>query len=207
MPDQTGQRESSQASAGSLVISARKPYVRRIAGRPTFPLPLKLRVRSLYIIQQLSSAEIAAQVGLTRKQIQDLAAREGWVAIKQRAKSSLVAKHDARAKAEIAEIHDAFALKTEELGMGVLEKAARRMPDEDENVAKDLQALSQTAKNFIGIARQVRGMDLGARESAGVASVVVFVADLERVEDRKRPEKSANLQPALEAETRQAVTG
>ncbi len=175
---------------------------KRMGFRPTFPLQLKLKVRSLYVIQQLSSAEIGAQVGLTRKQVQDLVKREGWIAVKRRAKASILAKHDARAREEVLEVHEAFALKTEELGMGVLEKAGARMPDQDENVARDLQALSQTAKNFIGIARQVRGMDL-SRDADRNGQTLVFVK-LERVGDastaKRLPEPAAteiNVTPVL----------
>lgn len=148
--------------------------------RPTFPLPLKLKVRSLYIIQQLSSAEIGAQVGLTRKQVQDLVKREGWIAVKRRAKASFIAKHDAQACEQVAEIHDSFAVKTEELSMAVLGKMDKRMPDEDENVARDLQAFSATAKNLIGVARQIRGMDLQRDNERSNGATIVFV-QLERV--------------------------
>lgn len=140
--------------------------------RQTVPLPVKLKIRSLYIIQQLSPAEIGEKMGMTRQQVQGVVYREKWQREKQRVKLALQQKADARAQDEIAEIHDAFAIKTEELAMGTLDKAAKRMPNEDENVARDLQALSQTAKNFVGIARQIRGMDLAKRDNASGATVV-----------------------------------
>lgn len=162
--------------------------------RPTFPLPLKLKVRSLYIIQQLSSAEIGAQVGLTRKQVQDLVKREGWISVKRRAKASFIAKHDAQACEQVAEIHESFAVKTEELSMAVLGKLDKRMPDEDENVARDLQAFSATAKNLIGVARQIRGMDSGKRDMPG-GNTIIFLGSAPRVGDSvKRSE--VNVTPA-----------
>lgn len=176
------------------LAETKTPQRGKIGGyRQTIPLPVKLKIRSLYIIQQLSPAEIGEKMGMTRQQVQGLCYREKWQRVKQRAKISFQQQADARAKEEVSEIHDAFALKTEELAMGSLEKASRRMPDEDVNAARDLQALSQTAKNFIGIARQIRGMDSDKRSERGDVNIT-FIGTLERVGDsapKRLPEPAA----------------
>lgn len=170
--------------------------------RPTFPLPLKLKIRSLYVIQQESPAAIGEKVGLTRQQVQNLITRERWVVTKRRAKESFQAKQDARTKAEVDEVIEAVAVQTEDLSLRVLDKASRAMDREDKEACRDLQALSQTAKNFVGMARQARGLDAEIKaERDGRGNVILFAASFERIEaaPMKRAEKTADAQPALEA--------
>lgn len=165
-----------ETTANPPAVSKRK---KPSAYRPRIPLPVKLKIRSLYIVQQLSPAEIGVQVGFTRQQVQGLIARQNWCAVKNHAKRSLEQRGDARLREEVEEVHESFAIQTEELTMGVLAKASKAMARQDEDACRDLQALSQTAKNFVGIARQVRGMDISKDAGfAGPTQTLIFVGAL-----------------------------
>ncbi len=99
---------------------------------------------------------------------------------------SLEQKHDARAQAECAEIHEAVALKTEEITVRVLDKVDAAIDRDDVNAARDLQAYTQATKNIYSVARQARGLDLESRERAGNGQTLVFI-DLPRVEAKREP--------------------
>lgn len=157
------------------------PKTRKRQGfQSRIPLPQKLQVRALYVIQQLSTREISEKSGLTENQVRNLICREKWRTSKLRAKSFVQEKHDARIREGVEEFVESVAIQTEELSVGTLSKARVTLDREDVNAARDLQAYSQAAKNFVGIARQARGLDAERNAERTNGATIVFV-QLERV--------------------------
>ncbi len=183
-----------------------KPKSTRGGFRQQVPLPTKLRVRALYVIQQLSYRDIADQVGLPVRAVQNLVYREKWTPVRQRIRSSIQAKADERTReriqAEVSELGDSVAIQTADLAVGTLVKSRETLARDDVNAARDLQAYSQSAKNFVGIYRQVRELDSELRTDRN-GQTLVFVK-LERVGDastaKRLPEPAAteiNVTPVL----------
>lgn len=155
-----------------------KPSRRGFA--PRFDTVTKLQVRSMYVLQELGPTEIARKTGLGVMQIQKLANREGWTAARAEAKRKMIQAIDAHDSAEIASVVKTIAIKSEELGVATLFKAGDVLENESgEFWAKDVQSLSQAAKNFVGLARQARGLDSAASDNGGKTNVV-FIA-LQRI--------------------------
>lgn len=174
--------------------------------RGGIPLPVKLKVRSLYLVQQLPNAEIARRCNLDTRTVSRLIYREGWSSAKRGMKEKMQADSIAHTRAEVESVVHAVAVETEALTLGTLAKAHGALARDDKEAARDLQAYSQAAKNFVGMARQARGLD-DANKAERAGSVVVFIGELDRV-SAARPvhEVSASAVPALPA-AGQPVTG
>lgn len=187
-------------------LSQPKPRKRQ-GFQARIPLPQKLQVRALYVIQQLSTREICEKTGLTDNQVRNLICREKWRTSKMRAKTFAQEKHDARIREGVEEFVESVAIQTEELSVGTLSKARTTLDREDVNAARDLQAYSQAAKNFVGIARQARGLDAEMNRERTNGTTVIFVGELARVGDAKRKELNVtpngveNAQPAIEIQS------
>ncbi len=173
--------ETEAPKAASGAVRAKPgPRTGQICDR--IPLLTRLKARSLYITQQLGITAIADQTGLTVSQVRGLVAREGWVNVKKRARNVAEAKSLARTQANIEEVVEAVAIDTEELALGTLGAAKDVLRDKSGDFwAKDLQSLSQAAKNFVGLARQARGLANDADTSNGKANTSVIFVSLERV--------------------------
>lgn len=163
-----------------------KPKGKRGGFQQAIPLPTKLRIRSLYVIQQLSYRDIADQTGLPVRAVQNLVYREKWTPVRQRIRSSAQAKADERTRervsAEVCELAESVAIQTADLAVATLTKSRATLDRDDVNAARDLQAYSQSAKNFYGVYRQVRELDQ-ARDIERNGSTLVFVADMPRVRE------------------------
>lgn len=164
------------ASNTSLPAKPEKKY-----GRLAFDMVERLKVRTMYLLMGMEGSEIAAKLECEPRQIANLIHREGWGKERKRRREKAEAAVDARAAEEVGNIVQAVAIKSEELGMASLEKAGDVLETErTEFWAKDVQALSQAAKNFVGLARQARGLDT-ADNLANSKTQILFV-QLERVE-------------------------
>lgn len=148
--------------------------------QPSIPLGVKLQVRGLYLVQQLSASEIGAKLKLAPRSVENLCHREGWTKLKRRVKERAEASSIERETEQIAEIVDSVAIQTAALTVQTLEKASRAIAREDEDACRDLQALSQSAKNFNGIFREARGLNAERNADRTNGQTIVFV-QLERV--------------------------
>lgn len=167
-----------------------KPARTKHAFGPGSPIPLsiKLSVRSFYLLQGLKPSQIAPMVGLSAQQVANLAIREGWskqrTVKKAEKENRALERQDARADAEVEQIHRAIATRTEELSVKTLDHCADilKSPAGSE---KELQMASGAAMNFVKIARMSRGLDQrqGERNGSGdQLNVNVFVVKGETVE-------------------------
>lgn len=139
----------------------------------------------MYLLMGLDGSEIGASLSIPVKKVYDLIAREGWTKERERMKSKAVAKCDERAAREVENIVESVAIKTEELALGTLDAAGEVLENQSGDFwAKDLQSLSQAAKNFVSLARQARGLDSASGNLADKPQILFL--QLERVE---RPEK------------------
>lgn len=164
--------------------------------RVSFDVVTRLKVRSMYLLQGLQTTEIAEELGLQRSQVQNLISRQKWAQKRKKVAESLEAKAIARTQREVEEIVETVAVKTEELAVRSLDAASEILDDKAGDYwAKDLQSVSQAAKNFVGLARQARGL-VSDIEKTDTRPQLVFV-QLERI--GPRVPKPA---PAVEVEAR-----
>lgn len=150
------------------------------ASQTKIPLAVKLQIRGLYLVQQLGASEIGAKLQISARKIDNLAHREGWTKLRKSVAERAEAKSLAREVEQIDEVVDAVAIQTAALTVQTLEKASRAIAREDEDACRDLQALSQSAKNFNGIFREARGLNAERNAERTNGQTIVFV-QLERV--------------------------
>lgn len=160
-------------------------------GNPV-PLAVKMAVRSFYLIQGLKPAQIGPMVGLSSQQISALARREGWSTGRKgkpgRSEQKAVELQDSRAGVEVEKIHEAIAMRGEELAVGTLELAAERLRSKDD---KGLQMVSGAALNFTKIARMSRGLDARGVNSGGSGAVLAVNLFLVRGETPETMKQAA----------------
>lgn len=157
----------------------------------------RMKIRSLYLYNGLDPKEIAEQTQIPVAAIHKLVGNAGWSAQRSRLKREIQAKADARSAAEVEGIVEAVAIKSEEMGLRSLDEAGDILDAKvrSDFWAKDLQSVSQAAKNFIGLARQARGLDTSENQ-AGNTQSILFVS-LERV----RPREEKTVEPIHELNT------
>lgn len=150
-----------------------------------FPVLTIARVRNLYLGHCLGSTEIAKQTGLKPEQIRNLVARRGWTKLRAAKKEQIEQKAIARTEASINEIVEAVAMESETLALGTLNASHGILADigRDPDAARNLQALSQSAKNFVGIFRQARNLDAQVIGEASTVNVM-FVGSLPKSAER-----------------------
>lgn len=145
----------------------------------------RAQARNLYVVRQLSAPEVATQTGLTARQIYDLADREGWTKTRAEMKRKTAEALQARDEADIGELVEAVAVKSQVLSLGTLDAAIDELKcGGAENQAKNLQALSVAAKNFVGLYRQAKQLDVQSDASAAQTTNVFFVGQLARSTER-----------------------
>ncbi len=166
-------------------------------GNP-IPLPVKLTIRSMYVLQGLQPAQIAPLIHLTPLQVANMVRREGWSKLRgekrEQKESSAIARQDARAGEEISRIHEAAAIRGEECMVKTLDHCANLVSAEaiDE---KALQMASGAARNFVQVARMLRGMDsrgpANAAQPQGAGATLIFVGALERTTPKELKQADA----------------
>lgn len=138
------------------------------------PLYTRLKARNLYVGQMLGAAEVGNATGLTAKQIYDLADREGWGKARIALRTKAADSAETRAQQDIDALVQEVAADTAELSLGTLAKAKITLERDDKEAARDLQAYSQAAKNFVGLYRQAKSLDVAAQQ--GSTTNVMFIS-------------------------------
>lgn len=162
----------------------------------TIPLRTKIKARNLYVSQGLGAEETAKACDLTRKQVYALADREGWTKLRREIFRKATESADARNMREIDALVDEVAQDTAELSLGTLNVAKEELYGNSEDKAKNLQAYSVAAKNFVGLWRQAKNLDV-QQQGAGETNVL-FIA-LTRVTAETQSEKRAEKCVEVEA--------
>lgn len=156
---------------------ASKPRLSPGSGRAVdIPVLTVARVRNLYLGHCIGAKEIADQTGLTADQVRNLVQRRGWTKLRAKKKAEIESKAIARADASVEEIVQAVAMESEALALGTLQTSHGVLADvgKDPDAPRNLQALSQAAKNFVGLFRQARNLD-ASKDNAGAVNVL-FIA-------------------------------
>jgi hypothetical protein len=141
------------------------------------------QARNLYVIRQLSAQEVATQTGLTPSQVYNLADREQWTKTRAEIKRKSAEALRARDEQDIDELVDAVAIKSSVLSLGTLDNAIEELKTPGEFQAKNLQALSVAAKNFVGLYREAKNLNV-AKQDSGSTVNVMFVGALPRSAER-----------------------
>lgn len=181
-----------------MVAEAPKPSISQKKGpgrkdAPGIDLLTRSKARNLYLVRQLGAEEVGAQCGLTSTQVYSLAQREGWTKERRRIRERELDRSRARDAEQIDELVEAVATKSAVLSLGTLDNAIEELGAPGEFQAKNLQALSVAAKNFVGLYRQAKNLDV-QQQSSGETNML-FIA-LTRVtaeanQQEKRVEKTS----------------
>lgn len=154
----------------------RKPRKRDAKGKyQEIPLLLRLKARSLYLVQGLSHQEIANQTGLTKEASEKLASREGWTAAKSRLKQQLLRKHDTRMSEQLDSVMESIVSVSEQHAMRGLERVGNALERDDDFAARDFQSYTSGVKNLVGVIRDIRQPAATAVSSS--TNVQVFVVE------------------------------
>jgi hypothetical protein len=142
--------------------------------RPKIDLLTRSQARNLYVVRQLSAQEVATQTGLTPRQVYDLADRENWTKTRAEIKRKSAEALQAREAEDIEELVEAVAIKSKLLSLGSLDASIDELAVKGKDRAKNLQAYSQAAKNFVGLYRQAKSLDVAAQ--SGNVTNVLFIS-------------------------------
>jgi hypothetical protein len=162
------------------VLEEPKRSIKRPGRKPggicqRIPLATRIKARNLYVLQQLQAEEVAKQVGLRRDQVYSLADREGWTKARSEIKRKAIEAADARIAADTSELVEAVAMESAELTLSTFAAAkAELAAGPGEFTAKNVQAYSQATKNYVGLYRQAKSLDVAAQQGSTVN--VMFVS-------------------------------
>lgn len=165
-------------------ISTRKPSPRRGHLIPKISLLTRTQARNLYVLNQVGAAEVATQTGLTVKQVYSLADREGWTKQRKEIKGKSIEAQNARMSADCEAHVEAAAMESSELVLSTFTKAKEAIAKGGPMAAKDVQAWSQATKNYVGIYRQAKSLDVSASSGEGATLNVMFVGALPKSAER-----------------------
>jgi hypothetical protein len=152
------------------------PKYRRESAKlcPKIPLSTRVKARNLYVLQQISAREVAEQCGLKEKQVYTLAQREGWVAVRKARKLSTEQALDARIANDSDELVEAVALQSAEMTLETFKAAKEALDAGGDDAARNVQAYSQATKNYVGLYRQAKSLDVAAQQ--GNTTNVLFIS-------------------------------
>ncbi len=169
---------------------------RQIAHGFGIPLSTRIKARNLYVGQYAQASVVSAATGLSVKQVYWLADREGWTKLRAQTKRKMTEDVNARAQRDIDELVEEIANDTAELSLGTLAKAKSTLTRDDEFAAKDLQAYSVAAKNFVGMYREAKRLDADRKGETNTLNVL-FVGNMSRVTSEKDACIDVSTTPAL----------
>lgn len=169
------------------------------AGRghaPEIDLATRSQARNLYAVRMLGGEEVAKRTGLSVRQIQSLAHREGWTELRRKLKDRELRLSQEREEADVKEMVEAVAIKNKVLTLGTLDEAIDELANGGEFKAKNLQALSVAAKNFNGMWREAKALD--AVETGQASQInVMFVGALPKSGSGPATRSEVNVTPTL----------
>ncbi len=166
------------------------------------PIPLlsRLKARNLYLIQGLPYKAISAETGLLVPAIQQLAHREGWVALRRAAKQRLLSKQDADIAEHQSEAMEAIASLSEQHVIKSMERIGQSLERTDQFAARDFQSFTGGARNLVSIMKEIRQPEQQSVD--GSRGLSVFVV---RVGEAAQPKQERNVtantaveQPAID---------
>ncbi len=140
----------------------------------TIPMPLRMRVRSLFVVQGLKPAQISAKVKiLTAKQVSDLANREGWITQRDAIEMQVSQEALAHTRKEVEKVVEAVGHLAEEGAVLGLERARDAATKRGKFASKDFANFAAGSRSLVAIARQARGLEDRNAANAGPSGVNV----------------------------------
>lgn len=170
-------------------VSVSAPKRKGRGQAPCIDLLTRSKARNLYAVRQLPAQEVATACGLTVQQIYTLAQREGWTKTRVLMRQKEEQASQAREERDIKELVDAVAVKSQVLSLGTLDSALEELNTPGEFQAKNLQALSVAAKNFVGLYRQAKSLDV-ASQQGNTVNVLYVACPRVGIDDAKREAKA-----------------
>lgn len=148
--DATAKPQTTPKSLISGKRGGRKPGVEE------FPMLTRLKARNLYLIQGVSHETIAKATGLTVRQSETLASREGWAKLRKDRKQRLLASQDAHDATNSNEAIEAIGALSEQLAVRGLERVGESVERKGKFAARDFQSWSGGVRNLVGVIRDIR---------------------------------------------------
>jgi hypothetical protein len=140
--------------------------------KSSIPPRLKAVIRTQYLLNGLSPKQIAEQgLGVSAKQISNLASSEGWARQRQSAVRALEETTNLLIDKAVVEHAQSIAAESEELAYKALDVTREGLNTGGEKGAKQAQAASNTLRNLVSVARLMRTPD--AKADLGTPSVQI----------------------------------
>lgn len=115
-----------------------------------------LAIKSMYILQNMTAGQIAAQVGKTPPQIGGLIAAEGWGPMRRKINDTAARTEEERATVIKAGFLQAVGVQSEELAERGMEMARTAANTGD---TKGYMYAASGTKTFVGMARVAMGLE------------------------------------------------
>jgi len=117
------------------------------------------RAKALYVVKGIGQTEVATRLNVSSGTVANWVYKYGWVAEREKRVRRLEEMAVKRADDEVNAFMDSLAWQTEDLSEGALEMAREYVDSRGDFAAKNLQAASQSLKNFVDVYFRARGID------------------------------------------------
>lgn len=137
---------------------------------------LRAQVRTLYLVEGHNPKSIEALgLGLTAKQISNLAWAEGWTQKRKQAALQVKETSEARANAAVSAVAEAIAIESEELCFKALNQTRAGLDKGGLEGAKQAQAASSTLRNLNSVAQAIRKPELANGDERPTSFNLFFI--------------------------------
>lgn len=117
----------------------------------------KLKIRNLYLTQQLTHEEIGRQVGKSVAQVSRYVSRVGLPEIRKKREALLIARADEKNVAISEDVSEAIAGECEEIALESLVRAKNEVKSTHKDAAKNFQAWTAGIRNLTTARNLARG--------------------------------------------------
>lgn len=117
------------------------------------------RAKALYVTKGIPPLEVATRMGISSSTLFTWINRYKWVEERERRARRIEERAEKRADDEVNAFLDSLATQTEELSEDAMQLAREYVESRGEFAAKNLQAASQSLKNFVDVYFRARGID------------------------------------------------
>jgi hypothetical protein len=149
----------------------------------------RLKVRNLYLVQNLSYNEIAAQTGLSYNTVNSFVRRTRLADARKQIEAQSLKRHDARTHAFVDATAEAIAAQSEEIALGGLNRARDSVVSGSEYAAKDFQAWTGGVRNLVQVSRIARGEDNSNGSGSTSLTVNAYVVRCEAAQPKPEPKQ------------------
>lgn len=119
----------------------------------------KIKIRNLYLTQQLPHQAIAQQIGKTVGQVERYVSKSGLVKVKRERERKHLVRADERMENRLDEVSEVLASEAEEIALSGLTRARSAVEATHKDAPKDYQAWTAGIRNLITARNLARGRD------------------------------------------------